>query len=196
MKDITILQSHCDDEALFLWPFLDRVKRIVCASSDRYNPERQWCKERGDCLAEVCKLLGCELTLLDNFSEFYRKPTRDGQLKAMANTILEHLHGAEIVATHNGWGEYGHLDHILLHQIARTYQARSGCNVLVTDINQEINWLPIQPWCPGNLLVMNGEQSFFRLDRPLFDRIKEIYDAKGCWTWSWEPQETCGVYEL
>src|SRR5277367_2819350 len=105
MKDVTLLIAHPDDEALFCWPVLDRVKRIVCASSDRFNAERQWCRERGDCLRDVGKLLGAEIVCLDHSSEFYRLPTRTGELKLLAQTLMDQLRGEEIIFTHNAWGE-------------------------------------------------------------------------------------------
>ena len=216
MKDVTLLIAHPDDEALFLWPFLDRVKRIVCASNDRHNAERAFCRERGTCLSEVGVLLGCDIVQFSNPSEFYRSGARGGELKGIANLLAGHLRDAEIIATHNAWGEYGHLDHIVCHHIARTVQAQTGCELLVSDIATEINWLPIRAWHQGTELSLapdgrSGSILFRKplsdrpvvsygirseIDRPLFDRIKAIYDARGCWTWAWEPTEKCRVYSL
>src|SRR5580700_439511 len=132
MSDTTLLIAHADDECIFLWPFLPRVKRIVCASSDLHNLSRAWCKERRYCLEEVGKLIGAEVVCLDHDSEFYRLPTRTGELKRLAQTLIDLLRGDEIIATHNAFGEYGHLDHILIHHIARTLQAQTKCRLLVT----------------------------------------------------------------
>lgn len=196
MKDVTLLIAHPDDEALFCWPVLDRVSRIICVSSDLHNPERAWCKERGECLLEVGKLLGCSVDLSHHDSEFYRLPTRNGDLKRVAESLIRQLGDDGIGFTHNAWGEYGNIDHILCHHIARTWQARGeGRTVLVSDIAQEINWLPVTPW-DQETYYGGGSAGKFEIDRPLFDRIKAIYDARGCWTWAWEPQETCGVYSL
>lgn len=192
MKDVTLFIAHADDEALFMWPMLDRVKRIVCASSDRDNPERQWCKRRGEALHEVGALLGCEIVLHHNDSEFYRAQTRNGALKNIASDLVAALRDAEIIMCHNPWGEYGNVDHILCHYIARTVERQTRCKLLTTDIAQEINWLPVRPWTPGNPMY----PYHFDLDRPLFDRIKAIYDQWGCWTWAWEPQERCQVFSL
>lgn len=193
MKDITLLIAHPDDEALFAWPVLGRVKRIVCASNDSENPERTWCKERGMCLEEVGELLGADVIQLPYNSEFYRLPTRDGQLKRLAETLLRHLSDAEIVFTHNSWGEYGNIDHILMHQIARVWQAETRRELLVSDIATEINWLPVRSWDQREAAY---NPSRHEIDRPLFDRIKGIYDKRGCWTWAWEPVERAKVYSL
>ncbi len=204
MRDVTLLISHPDDEAIFLWPFLDRVKRIVCASSDQSNLSRKWCSERGKCLIEVAELLGCKTHISGANSEFYRAETRPvAKLYAHSARLIDELKGAEIIATHNAWGEYGHLDHILCHHIARTVQARTDCELLVTDIavRGEPAWLPIAPWVQGHpkMIDIPGtslRHKWLELDRALFDRIKAIYDARGCWTWSWEPVRRSRVYSL
>lgn len=208
MKDITLLIAHPDDEALFCWPVLDRVKRIVCASNDSENPERKWCRERGLCLEEVGKLLGAEVVHLPCASEFYRMHTRDGSLKSLATVLMGHLRGSEIIFTHNAWGEYGHIDHILCHHIARTVQARTGCELLVSDIavTETPAWFPITPWIQStnpvagpyraSSSVMHEMRLDRHIDRPLFDRIKQVYDNRGCWTWSFPVVERCRVYSL
>ena len=198
VKDITLLIAHPDDEALFCWPALDRVKRIICASNDSQNPERAWCKDRGLCLEEVGALLGAEVICLPMHSEFYRLPTRDESLKCLASTLLRHLAAAETVFTHNAWGEYGNIDHILMHHVARVWQAETRRELLVSDIATEINWLPVRAWDQGSEIGARHYSTDvpFEIDRPLFDRIKAIYDARGCWTWAWEPVERCRVYSL
>lgn len=201
MKDVTLLIAHPDDEALFAWPVLERVKRIVCASNDAFNPERAWCAERGECMRDVAKLLGCEIVMHSNNSEFYRSQTRNGALKLIASDLAYAIGNPLVLFTHNAWGEYGNLDHILCHHIARTVQAWTGCQLLVSDIAQEINWLPITAWKQGALVpaVSNCPDEYreeHQIDRDLFDRIKGIYDARGCWTWSWPPQERARVYSV
>ncbi|OFX13198.1 MAG: hypothetical protein A2Z18_11050 [Armatimonadetes bacterium RBG_16_58_9] len=184
-RDLTILIAHPDDELLFLWPFLARAERLVCVVSDKDNPERAWCARRAEALSCVCDLAGIDsVECLDYNSEFYRLPTRDESLKRMAENILEALSEADIIATHNPWGEYGNLDHILCHQIARQTNAR----LLTTGIAQAVNWLPIRTWSPGRAL------GHHQLDRALFDQCKAVYDALGCWTWSLPPVESVEVY--
>lgn len=179
----TLFIAHPDDEILWFWPFLPLATRIVCMVSDRHNQERAWCRERGECLKEVGRMVGAEVINLDLNSEFYRLPTRGGELKAVAEEAMNFLSGN--VATHNSWGEYGHLDHILCHQIAMF----SGWPVYVTDICQEVNWLPVRPErFDGSVETI--------MERALFNKVKAIYDRRGCWTWSHEPVERCGVVRV
>ena len=196
MKDITLLIAHPDDECIFLWAFLPRVKRIVCASNDANNPDRLWCKERGRCLMDVGELLGAQVICFNENSEFYRLRTRNGELKKLAQDIAWVLRDAEIIATHNAWGEYGHLDHLLCNLIGRTVQAETHCELLCTDIavTDDPAWLPIKRWAQTRISIPGPTEH--EIDRPLFDRIKAIYDSRGCWTWSYEPVEHCRVFSL
>ena len=195
VKDITVLIAHPDDDLLFCWPVLDRVNRIVCASSDRYNIQRAWCKERRNCLRDVGEVLGAEVVIHDNDSEFYRAETRNGSLKRIMTDLLKAIEGAELLFTHNSWGEYFNLDHIICNQIGRM----SGLPMLVTDIAQEVNWGPVRPWHQGTLIEHHGTtlvSTHPPLDRARFDSLKAIYDRRGCWTWSHEPVSECGVYRV
>lgn len=180
MKDFTILIAHPDDELLFCWPVLHQAKRIVCASSDLNNPQRTWCRERRFCLEEVGRRIGAEVICFDYDSEFYQMPHRSGELKEFAKKIMSALQWP--VFTHNAWGEYGHLDHILMHQIAMA----SGHSVWCSDISIELDWLPMRKY------LMAGTEA--DLDQKQFDELKAIYDAKGCWTWSFDIPKHCGIY--
>ena len=186
MKDLTLLIAHPDDELLFLWPFLKRAAHIVCVVTDEHNPTRQWCSRRKEALQTVSAMIGASVEFLGANSEFYRLPTRDETLKSLAVQVMERLQGHRQIATHNPWGEYGHLDHILCHQIARA----SGLPILTTDIAEQVNWLPVRAW--EEFRAPYTEHS---LDREFFDRCKAVYDRLGCWTWSRPPVETCGVFE-
>lgn len=185
MKDITLLIAHADDELLFAWPILDRVKRIVCVSSDENNPSRAWCGKRKYCLQEVAERIGAEVTQFAFDSEFYRLETRNGTLKSLMNLITDSVAiDANLIFTHNSWGEYFNLDHLICHHIGRL----TGLPMLVSDMAIEVNWGPVIPYPQGELI------SRHKLDRDWFDELKHIYDARGCWTWSHEPVTEAGLY--
>lgn len=179
MAEYTILIAHPDDEILWMWPALDHAKKIICVSSDRNNPNRVWCRERRLCLEELGRQLHVKVKCFDYNSEFYRLSTRDGQLKALAETVMKEIKGP--VFTHNAWGEYGHIDHILCHYFAK----HSGFDVHTTDIAIESNWLPVHP-------AIRYENRLSMTDR-LYKGMKAIYDARGCWTWSHPPVLECGI---
>ena len=192
MKDLTLLIAHPDDEILFLWPFLPRTAHIICVVTDENNPQRLWCAKRKEALQIVASIIDASVEFMGANSEFYRLPTRDETLKSLAVQVVERLQDYPIVATHNPWGEYGHLDHILCHQIARA----SGLPILTTDIAESVNWLPIRAWNEfSDPLLENMVDPENHMDREFFNECKSIYTRLGCWTWSRPPVETCGVFE-
>lgn len=186
-KDITILIAHPDDEALFLWPFLEHANRIIAVVSDRDNAARRWCNKRAEALAEVCDLIGCQVHNLEMNSGFYRAP-REG-LQAICDKIgmaLESTTGP--IATHNAWGEYGHLDHIVCHNVAASFKGRLR---LTTDITMQRDWLPMcqdREMPPREVDVIEYE-----LDLERFQKIEAIYRKHGCWTWDGGVKEVCNA---
>lgn len=201
---LTLLIAHPDDEWLFLWPFLPYAGRVVCVVSDRDNAERARYRRRADALVEICKARGLQYHCLEASSGFYRMPTRrvtpdsaDGPLKAFLREIGEKIDG-QVVATHNSWGEYGHIDHMLCHHAARTYARMTLC----TDIAVERDWLPIQRWhfAPALWIGLDASRQTpagnaeFALDRVGYEAAKAIYEKYDAWTWDGPPPETARVY--
>lgn len=185
MRDITLLVAHPDDEVIFGWPVLQRAKRIICCSSDLNNPDRQWCKDRKKALYEIGSLLGISVDCLDYNSEFYKVDARKGELWKLSQDVLSLLQSAGSVFTHNPWGEYGHMDHILIHQVARA----SGKKLFYSDICVEAGWQPCIPW-PSLI----KEVEFCTNDISFYERCKAIYERIGCWTWSKAPIINARIY--
>jgi LmbE family N-acetylglucosaminyl deacetylase len=185
MKDLTILIAHPDDEVIFGWPVLKHAKTIVCCSSDLNNPTRQWCRDRKKALQEVGAMTGAEVKCLDYDSEFYRADARRGDLARLAQDVLGLLPASGPIFTHNPWGEYGHMDHILVHQIARAAERP----IMFSDMQLEAGWLPRALWMPRGPAAMMCE-----IDPEFYRRCKEIYDRYGCWTWSNPPIMSARVY--
>ena len=182
----TMVIAHPDDEVIFGWPVLKETKKIVCASSDLYNPERAWCKERKKALQEVGKLINAEIVCLDYNSEFYRANTRNGDLAKIQKDILAQLKGSDdYIFTHNAWGEYGHIDHILVNQFLR----KSNKKIFSTSICLEAGWFSAQSFL--NQISLKSKE----IDIMLYQECKAIYDKYGCWTWSKEPITKVKIYE-
>lgn len=185
-RHITMLIAHPDDEVIFGWPVLKQAKRIVCCSSDLHNPERQWCKDRKLALKEVGDLVGAEVVCLDHPSEFYRTNARNGSLHRLVTEVLSLIKEEELLFTHNLWGEYGHLDHILVHQIG----LYSGKKIVCTDITLGEGWMPVR-----NMVNPLSPVGHFMNDLSLYEKCKAIYDRYGCWTWNRPPIMGAHVYE-
>jgi len=185
MRDITILIAHPDDEVIFCWPVLQQAKRIICCSSDLNNPERAWCRDRKKALQEIGGMVGAEVVCLDYNSEFYKINAREGHLWTMAREVLKLIESADYIYTHNPWGEYGHMDHILVHQIARA----SGKKLVYSDMSVEAGWLPCTRWPLYPALVKSCIN-----DVSFYEKCKAVYDRYNSWTWSKPPIIEARIY--
>jgi len=193
-KRINLLLAHPDDEVIFGWAVLKGAKRIICCSNDLNNPERAWCKDRNKALLEIGNLVGAEVVCLDNNSEFYRLPTRNGDLNSFVNNVMNVVnmivgdYHDNLIFTHNSWGEYGHLDHILVNQIAHL----TKYDLITSDITLDAGWFEVD----NNLIGRKNFISNHTIDLDFYNRCKKIYDKYGCWTWSKEPVKECNLYEI
>jgi len=178
-----IVMAHPDDEVIFGWPILKEADSILMCSSDANNPNRVWCKDRNKALREVCEALEVEFECLNYNSEFYRLSTRDEKLKRMMYEIQNRC--SKDIYTHNPWGEYGNIDHILIYQIVSSCDA----NVFYCDILIESNWLPVRRHSLG---IKHKKAEW---DERLYNKLKDIYIKYGCWTWNKEPVREAFIYE-
>lgn len=186
---LDMLIAHPDDEVIFGWPAILSARRIVAIASDAFNQDRAWCARRSEALKEVGDLIGVETICLNFNSEFYRRTTRDGKLWDMTLEVQAALGsgGGLPLFTHNAWGEYGHLDHILTHQIARM----TGRRLIVTDMVASANWMPVTGYPQGQVIDEPREMS--REEEELYDKAEAIYKKLGCWTWSQPPIRKAGL---
>ncbi len=188
LDKITMFWAHPDDEVIFGFPLLGRVKKIICCSSDIDNPLRKWCRDRKLALMEIGRVTGAEIVCLDYSSDFYKLNSRDGSLNHFCEEVKRNLGGEEIIFTHNPWGEYGHLDHILVHHIARL----SKKPLVFSDTAIFANWFTTDPMATKYLNIK--PIGSFNNDLYFYDKYKAIYDKYGCWTWSQPPLQRINLY--
>jgi hypothetical protein len=195
-KKILMVFAHPDDEVVAGWPLFQLGglhKSLLICSSDLNNPERAWCKRRKFVTEQICADRGIEFRCLDYDSEFYRLETRKGSFSRCCAEIEAAVRKFDFdaVFTHNPWGEYGHIDHMMVHHVVMSM----GVPVVMTDMMVPSNWVP---WKTPSPTVRNA---YFRkrildaeIDMKLYRRIEQLYREQNVWTWSKPPVDKCGVY--
>lgn len=190
MTKCLLVYAHCDDELLWGHPWLlDRSleRSVLICCSDRLNPARQSYRRGEEALAAVCADVGVteHRVLSDYFSEFYRLRTRgagDGPLlkdwwRDAQAAVREMMVGCDFIVSHNPWGEYGHLDHVLVRRM-----------VIETEGSPVLHWttarVETSTWPVGQHSLQGHYRWFTGTDHDEFSRLKEHYVSRDCWTWS------------
>lgn len=184
LDNLTILVAHPDDETIFFWYVLKHIKRIICCSND-LNPnlpksqvwEKSWDK-RQIAFEEIGKLLEIEVINLGYNSEFASLPKEEKE--KLSNKIYDLIKDEEMIVTHNSWGEYGHLDHILVHNIVKKRKK----TILTSDImldNKFTKFISFpKPEIKDYLEVTNDDLNFY-------EKCKQTYIKYEVWTWDNPP---------
>ena len=139
-------------------------------------------------------MAGAEVKSLDYPSEFYRLPTRDDAftlsdfIRVVASKV-QALGPFDVVFTHNMVGEYGHLDHKLIWDIA----FHLGHPLWITNIFIPSNWVP---WQQSPVSSLDYPKWVSELDVAFYDRCESVYRRHNAWTWNKEAVTHCAVYEL
>ena len=189
----TMIMAHPDDEVIFGFGMLKHAKKIVCCSNGYIDGTGKLQTNGSKALREIGELLGVRTNCLSYPRDYYRMGTDHNQLYYFAKKIEEQVKYDKIVFTHNMWGEYGHLDHILLNQILTSL----GKIIITTDICisserdlSRTEWFSVKKL---NLLSKIGLSEF---DPVLYEQCKYIYVKHGCWTWKLNPIIEAILYEI
>lgn len=190
-----VVFAHPDDELIFGWPIMQRksvLKELLICTSDINNEDRKWCQDRKQSLHDVCRNLQIDYTCLDHNSEFYKYNSRDGSLKAVVEDIANAINRHEFssVFTHNPYGEYGHLDHVLLFNIVAS---TVSCPIFYTNIKETVNW-PILDSKVGQQIYFRDKVESCSLDADWLKENAKFYKIRGNWTWNRPVKAECDIF--
>lgn len=108
--------------------------------------------------------------------------------KKIKELLKEDIGKADIIYTHNPWGEYCHPDHILVSQV-------------VTELAK----VPVFAWDGimfnpkfGFLPISGREVHVEKIDLDYFRKVKEEYIKEGIWTWvkDYEPKPEQNYFQI
>ena len=99
----------------------------------------------------------------------------------------------DFIYTHNAWGEYGHLDHQLLHNVI----ANVGAPTIVSDIFVPTTLTPYS--CRPILfekLYCHDPIETCENDLGAYAQCEKVYRDAGVWTWGEPPIKYCNLYKF
>lgn len=196
---LLVVAAHPDDELLFMWPFIEMRKKyestkILMLSTDEYNANRIWCKHRKEATIELADNLGVSLELISNNSEFYKYDIRSKILLNTCNDIIDKItsYSPNAVFTHNQFGEYGNIDHIIANRLchtARTNLVNPKILIYSTDMIVQSDWLPMPKSIDDIPGILTSDTVEIQSD--IFNQLKSFYDKRKVWTWNHPPKLKC-----
>jgi LmbE family N-acetylglucosaminyl deacetylase len=169
-----LIVAHPDDEIIWFNPeSFDLIVIVFCAVPDKPRAEQSRIKA----ISEHPLTDRIEFLKLPQ-SAYWRNETRIEQHKnnfqQLEKMLLHYLQKCSIteVFTHNALGEYGHFDHILVHDVVKLiFHYRASIPVWALPIPNPLAGTRVRS---ARTIETNYE---------LFHAIKDVYDKYDIWTW-------------
>jgi LmbE family N-acetylglucosaminyl deacetylase len=209
MSRSVVVAAHPDDEILWLSAAMADARPVVlCFGAPFGQPEKAAARRRAVSelgLAHLADLALPEAGVrkLVDWSNPEPTPTgmaiadEAGQARYDANfsrlltALRPLLAGAKDVFTHNGWGEYGHPEHVQVHRAVAALREELGFTLWFSNYVAPLSWALAQRL--GAAPCWADKRSV-QPDIALAKRLRQIYLHHGVWTWSrlhrWPAEET------
>ena len=176
--------AHPDDEIIFGFGVLPYTKKIIICSNDRLNWKKEVWMNRCRAFEQVGKILNIEVISLDNNSDFYA--LEGEKMNILKKSIFSLIEKETVIFTHNAWGEYGHKDHIFVHNFAKEIKKEVlVSNIMITDDYTRFTTFELPPIL-DYLEVTNDLETYFKCEN--------IYKNWRVWTWNQPPIKTAKIY--
>ncbi len=194
-----VVVAHPDDEALWLSAALAGAKSVIlCFGAPFGRAEKAESRQRA--VAElplsniinlaipesgVHKLVDWTNPELTPTGMAIREPAAqnryDENFNRLTTALAPLLQGVTDVYTHNGWGEYGHPDHVQVHRAVAALQQDFPFTLWFS------NYVGPASFSLARQLGARPCWSEKRIVRPnarLAKRLRGVYQRHGVWTWS------------
>ncbi|OGT38686.1 MAG: hypothetical protein A3F11_03580 [Gammaproteobacteria bacterium RIFCSPHIGHO2_12_FULL_37_14] len=170
-----LIVAHPDDEIIWFDPlYFNLILITFCERHDRIRVGRN---RLNAILQHPLKDKICMLNIPE--SGFWKNKTKVSEYTKTAEQLTEMLfqlkNSFQIseIYTHNSVGEYGHDDHILVHQcVIKVFNGLSNCNI----------------YCPTKYMKEDDLRSHQTIKNKMeinfYNKVKNIYLENNCWTWN------------
>lgn len=206
LNNSVLIVAHLDDEIIFASSLIDHVKKIIicfCSNSNekeltksRRNliknfPNKKFIflkfEENNGLLKKLCqKNLNRRFILHDEKEINYVKTRFENDhnymefKRLLKIRLLSEIKSIENVFTHNPWGEYGHFDHINIHNIIRELTLEKNINLYCFGYITEKNFYYFKNF----LKIIDPNKSLIlKTNKQEFKNFKKLYIDNNCWTW-------------
>jgi len=199
MRTTVVVAAHPDDEVLWMSAALAAAQRVVlCFGAPFHKPQMAAARRRAVAelgLGGLANLAIPEAGVRKLVDWANPQPTPTGMAIAdaagqarydanFASLLAElrpHLTGADDVYTHNGWGEYGHPEHVQVHRAVAALQAELGFTLWFSNYVAPLSFALAQHVATAPCWA---EKRTMQPDVKLAKRLRRIYLCHGAWTWS------------
>jgi LmbE family N-acetylglucosaminyl deacetylase len=167
--------AHPDDEIIWFDPLhFDLIIIVFCERNDRMEVGRNRLQAiQAHPLRDRIRML--------NISEsgFWKDKTRITELADAAQQLTQELCKIKKefmiseIYTHNSSGEYGHDDHVLVHEcVVNIFKNYKKCKI----------YCPVKYMKPEDIDRYSAITK--KIDINFYNEVLNIYLANNCWTWS------------
>lgn len=149
-----MIVAHPDDETIFGGKYLSSEWKVVCITNGTFKSSNALTLNRKERFKEFIKVMnefGCSYEIWDYEDNYFNSNWDDSLIYKLLNLFNQHF---DIIVTHNSKGEYGHCQHIKLHQIIK-----------------KIN--------PPNLYFFHYNENIINPNINEINRILNIYNSQG-----------------
>lgn len=198
LEKSAIVVAHPDDEILWFSSIITKVDKIViCFLGSDFDSS--WEEGRREALKnyplENVTSLGItesanfdcadwqEPVLRANGIELVKKRSNiqryEENYQILKRKLKNSLEGIKHVYTHNPWGEYGHEEHVQIHNVVTSLQDELGCDIWFSNYCSNKS-LPLA------LKFVTGFSSDYmaiETNNKYAKIVMEIYKKNNCWTW-------------